>query len=315
MKRGNLPYTVFHKGKWRFRRGRVWRTLPGNPAENKEANTRYWELLSGRGLVERRNFAALVESYQKSPRWTGLSARSRKDYERVIAYILEKNADTAVPAVKRAAIIAGRDANAHRVRFANYLVQVLSVLFEHAIDLGWRADNPAKGVQRLKMGDGWHQWPEWAIEEFRRRAPEGDLRTIFELALGTGQRIADVLKMRWNDIEGDGINVVQNKTEVELWIPFTDALRAYLQGLPRGVGRIVPLTYSAAHQRLQRLRKGGLEAYTFHGLRANAAAELYERGCTDAEVQSITGHKTAQQARRYGRGASQRRLAMKARRK
>jgi len=57
----------------------------------------------------------------------------------------------------------------------------------------------------------------------RNLSPEGDGRAllIFELCLGTGQRIGDVRKMRWSDIEEGGINVRQGKTGKDLWIPFT----------------------------------------------------------------------------------------------
>ena len=43
-----------------------------------------------------------------------------------------------------------REVNQERFRFANYCVQVIRILFEHAIDLGWIEYNPAKGVTLLK---------------------------------------------------------------------------------------------------------------------------------------------------------------------
>nr|WP_253880177.1 AAA family ATPase [Paracoccus aminovorans] len=44
-------------------------------------------------------------------------------------------------------VIGAQKANAHRTRFANYIPQMLVVLCEHAIDLGWIQNNPAKGVR------------------------------------------------------------------------------------------------------------------------------------------------------------------------
>lgn len=40
-----------------------------------------------------------------------------------------------------------------------------------------------------------------------------------ELCVGTGQRIGDVLDMRWSDIQDDGMMVRQSKTGKELWLP------------------------------------------------------------------------------------------------
>jgi hypothetical protein len=52
--------------------------------------------------------------------------------------------------MQRKDVIRLRDANAEKVYFANYALRVLRVLMEHCVDLGWRDDNPAKGVSELK---------------------------------------------------------------------------------------------------------------------------------------------------------------------
>ena len=144
--------------------------------------------------------------------------------------------------------------------------------------------------------------------------------TAFELCLGTGQRIADVLKMRWDAIEDDGVVVKQGKTGAELWIPFTDHLRAYIATVRRegmtivsgGAGR--PMSYRAIEHRLRAPREAaGATAYSFHGLRYNAAEELFEAGCTTRQVMAITGHRTLRMVAKYGRGAQQRVLARQAR--
>ena len=50
------------------------------------------------------------------------------------------------------------------------------------------------------------------------------------LARYTGQRQADVLRMSPSDIEDGGINVVQQKTGKELWVPLHPDLRGALEG-------------------------------------------------------------------------------------
>lgn len=49
-----------------------------------------------------------------------------------------------------------------------------------------------------------------------------------------------------------------------------------------------------------------------HGLRKAAAARLAEMGCSDREIMSITGHRTASEVDRYTRGARQRVMAQTA---
>lgn len=69
----------------------------------------------------------------------------------VLTYIIEKNGDKDMTRLTRKDVIAGQRANEHRTRFANYIPQVMSVLCEHAIDLGWIKHNPAKGARRLAV--------------------------------------------------------------------------------------------------------------------------------------------------------------------
>ena len=68
--------------------------------------------------------------------------------------------------MRRSHVIESQLANRHRARFANYIVHMFSILFEHAINLDWMQANPAKGVERLKTGTGHKPWPEALIDRF-----------------------------------------------------------------------------------------------------------------------------------------------------
>jgi predicted deacylase len=92
----------------------------------------------------------LIASYRSASRYTFLRTRTRRDYDQVLDYLDGTIGQVAVASIKRPQVIAQMEANAHRTRFANYVQQVLSVLFEHAIDLGWLDHNPAKSVRKLK---------------------------------------------------------------------------------------------------------------------------------------------------------------------
>lgn len=185
--------------------------------------------------------------------------------------------------------------------------------------IGWREDNPAKGVTLLKSGNGPREpWPYDKIAAFRATAT-GRTLLIFELCLGTGQRIADVLKMRWSDIDGDGITVVQNKTGARLWLPFTPHLRATLAQTQKvGVticawGRGKPTSYRGAAQLIMAVRvQIGAEKYDIHGLRYSAASELAELGCSDELIAAVTGHATSAMVRKYAGAARQKTRAIEA---
>src|SRR5690606_30640046 len=104
---------------------------------------------------------------------------------------------------------------------------------------------------------------------------------IFEMLLGTGQRIGDVLKMRWDDIEDGGIWVRQQKTGAGIFVPFTDGLAAILEKTSRQGDTIIaqpngrPCSYSYAHKLVTEVRvKIDAMAWDIHALRHSAAAEI-----------------------------------------
>jgi len=265
-----------------------------------------------------KTFRALIASYKRSDRFTTKAPRTRRDYDKVLAFIEDRLGGQDVGKVRRHHVVAWRDQNTGR--FADYLVQVLRVLFEHAIDKGWRDDNPAKGVQTIYRPSGTRKaWPDDLVQAARETAT-GDTLLLFELLVGTGQRIGDVLRMRWSDIAGDAIHVGQGKTGAELWVPFTDRLRETLREAPRRGETILtgkrgrPLSYRAAADRMRKLRAaiGAGEAHDTHALRYTTTAELAALGCDDDLIMAVTGHRTKMMVAKYAGAARQKVRAIEA---
>ncbi|PRX33963.1 Site-specific recombinase XerD [Meinhardsimonia xiamenensis] len=314
MKRHAPPYVYRRTAKgrtyWYYERGGV--RVPMPPPDHPDFPEKYALARRGTPLKpapNRRTFRRLIEDYRASARWAKLAPRTRRDYERVLLWAIDRIGELDPAKMERRHVLRARDENRDRMRFANYIVQVLSVLFEQAIDQGWMTHNPARGIPMLKKkGDGPHRpWPQDKLEAFAAAAePDTIARTAMELCIGTGQRIGDVLKMRWSDIRDGGIEVRQGKTGSRLWIPFTPRLAAYLARLPRRGMTIVcgrdgrPVTYHYAAAEIRRIRDriGALD-YTIHGWRYTAAAELAAAGCSDDEIQAITGHKALAMVAKY----------------
>ena len=269
--------------------------------------------------ARKRDFRALVAEYRATDRFAKLAPRTRADYDKVLVWVVEKMGHLPVEGLWTPHVYRAQSENAHTLRFANYIVQVLRILCQHAIRLGWIERNPAEGVELLKStAEPRQPWPREAIEAYRAEAT-GRALLVFELALGTGQRIADVLKMRWDDLEEGGIRVRQGKTKARLWIPLPPALAALLARTPRDGLTIVtardgrPCSYRMAHHDVMTIRRRiGAEAHDLHGLRYSAAAELASAGCSDEEIQAITGHTTTAMVRRYAGPARQRARATNA---
>jgi len=315
LKRIDLPYlrTKKARGKtyWYFERMGERTALPD--PEAPDFLVRYAEAKKGRKpLPAKRSFSVLTASYKRSYRFEKLASRTRKEYDNCLMYFNDKMGKLDPSKMQRRHVIQMQMDNADKIRWANYLVQVIRVLFEHAIDLGWIERNPAKGVSLLKSKTPPRKpWPVDLIEAYRQKA-DGRALLIFELCLGTGQRIGDVRKMRWSDIEDGGINVRQGKTGKDLWIPFTSQLATVLDQTPR-TGLFIlsqpdsqPVSYRAAAFAVMKVRKEiGAEEYDIHALRHTTASELAALGLSDDLIMAVTGHTSRASVVRYAGAARQ----------
>ena len=318
---------------WRKSNGKPYLRVRGRfyPLRDKRGNWHeldtpagdqlYWEILSGQQSISS-SWEKLIVSYRLSDRWEKLKPRTRSDYEKVLIYLEEKIGKRGVMLLTRKDVIAAQTANKHRVRFANYIPQVMSVLCEHSIDLGWRADNPAKGVRKLVVPSDRRQqhipWPDWAVEKFREQASPR-ARLIFELGIGSVQRPDDWTRFRWNDYDGRSLRVTQSKTDVELKLPCTPQLKAALDAAERKGLTILTLTDGRplAYRRMADLMRKervrlGVEAYDLHALRYRGVMELAWAGCSDEEIASFSGHASLDMIRKYAGKARQETRAMRA---
>ncbi|TFL16231.1 tyrosine-type recombinase/integrase [Jannaschia formosa] len=287
-----------------------------------EFDSEYWAIMRGDSLVSTRSFNGLIASYRVSSRWTKLSARTRDDYENVLNVLTEKIGTMDCRRMVRADVIKAREGHKNRPRFATYVVQVLSILMEHAIDIGWRKDNPAKGVGKVKTDADKTKphlpWTDDAVAVFRSGAAPLPL-LIFELGLGSVQRPADCTKFRWEDYDGRCLRIEQGKTKVHLTLPCTERLRAILDKQERISETILvnrrgaPLAYQTMAQiMLKERRRLGVEAFDLHALRYRGVMELALAGCTDDEIASYSGHASKEMIRHYAGKARQETAARRA---
>lgn len=187
------------------------------------------------------------------------------------------------------------------------------------IDNGMLKEDPTEGVKNLssKTG-GFRTWDETDIAAFEQRWPIGTReRLALALALYTGQRRADVIRMGHRDVRGDAIMVTQQKTGTKLAIPIHPELRAILNATPKeqliflatGQGRPFSSTgfgnwfYAAC--KAADLPPGS----SLHGFRKAACRRLAEAGCSANVIASISGHKSLREIERYTKAADQARMA------
>lgn len=267
------------------------------------------------------SFDALIASYKASAVFTDLSPRTRQDYQKLLGMIGGWVGKKDASRYPRSEIMRMMNSNARRPRTANYLLSMMVILMNHAIDLEWRKDNPAKGIRKLKTGPGYLPWGEDQVEAYRKaNAERADAILLFELALGTGQRPGDLVRMKWSDYDGGGISLTQGKTGAALYVPLGERLRTLLDATRPADAPSASIlgteAYTGMEVRFRRARdRAGVKGVSLHGLRKNATIELAEAGCTEAEIKAITGHETSEMVALYSKRANQRKTAQAARRK
>lgn len=307
MAKRELPKHVYRQRNGLYFQRRSW---PSRKFESEFGTPEFWkeysDILSGKAESKRivsRSFSALIAHYRKSPRYKNLKPRTALDYDKYLDFFLSIMGDANPARMQRKDVIRLRDANAEKAYFANYSLRVLRVLMEQCIDLGWRDDNPAKGVSELKTDKVEREpWPRELLDAYRAACPLGSReRLVMELCVGTGQRIGDVLEMRWSDVQDGAVYVRQNKTNKELWVPILPELQITLDAASRhsvfmltnerGTNR---WSYRGASQAVRKIReKIAAVNYDIHSWRYNAACELLEAGCEDDLIAAVTGQSPA----------------------
>jgi enterobacteria phage integrase len=323
---------VDRTGRARFyfrHRGKRW-ALPGQPG-TADFVARYDELL--RQCLAKANatnvafgpgtLGQVIEKYLASDEFARKAASTKTVYRKLL--------DQMKGIAGRGLIVDLRERHIRDIRkrfaaksVADKAVMLLRVLWvfakeELAMDL---ERNPGEEIRRLHRVVKSHKpWPDELVGRFEAEAePKPSAQLALALLLCTGQRVSDVAKMRWTDLDGKEISVRQQKTGAELWIPCHSALLEALACTERksdfiltgGFGKPYANAHGLSKMISTALSRMGVKGYSAHGLRHRAGKLLAQAGCTTLQIMAILGHRTLKEAERYTRGAEQRDLARQA---
>lgn len=186
-------------------------------------------------------------------------------------------------------------------RAADNKLAALARVFSWGHDRGHLSHNPIATFERA-YGSSRAEliWLPEHVAAFEAEAsPEIELALL--LALHTGQRQGDLLRLPWSAYDGQAITMRQGKGGRRVWIPGTVALRQALDAAPRRATTILTKadgsswTKSAFHHAWKAVFEKAkiTDDLHFHDLRGTAVTMLSEAGCTPQEIATITGHTLA----------------------
>ena len=271
---------------------------PGTP----EFFLSYHEAVSAKRSPAAGVMLALLHAYQASAEFAGLRDRTRADYVKQIKLIEVAFGDLPLSALTargaRAEFMAWRDQLAiHSRRQADYAWTVLARILSWSKDRGLVSENPCERGGRLYRGTRTDKvWTADDEAAFYRLAP-AHLHLPVLLALWTGQREGDLLRLTWSAYDGEVIRLKQSKTGARVSIPVGAPLKAALDVALRLSPVILltsdgkPWTPDGFRASFAKARaKAGIIGVTFNDLRGTAVTRLALAGATEAEIATITGH-------------------------
>src|SRR6516164_8462835 len=269
-----------------------WYAWKGGPSLRGEPGTpefirSYNEAISRKVIPPRGTLLSLLQAYQASSEFGGLAEATRKSYVWYIKRIEKQFGDYPLSGLTdrrtrgifmewrdRVAVSSGR-------RLADYSWSVLARVLSWGLDRGLVLANPCTRGGRLhratRRDNIWRAEDEAAF--LAAAAPHLHLPLV--LALWTGQRQGDLLRLPWSAYDGKHIRLRQSKTGARVVIPVGAPLKAALDATPkvcpiiltRADGR--PWTGQAFRSAWLRICKAaGVSGVTFHDLRGTAVTRL-----------------------------------------
>ncbi|UQD70724.1 tyrosine-type recombinase/integrase [Bradyrhizobium japonicum] len=244
---------------------------------------------------------SVIARYKAAPEFTKIAASTRRDYLRYIKLIEGEFADLPIAALAdrriRGDFKSWRDKYANTPRKADLAWTVLARILSFAKDRGIIASNPCERGGRLYVADRRDKiWTEQDIAAVLSVASE-EIRLALILALWSGQRQGDLLRLPWSAYESPHIRLRQSKGGRRVVMPAGTPLRALLDDTKRRGPLILtntlgrPWTSDGFRSSWAKAcERAGICDLTFHDLRGTAVVRLAIAGASVPQIAAVTGH-------------------------
>lgn len=297
------------------------------PSREDPGHVAAWAAQETLAPVDVGNVNALIRDYLLSLTFERKAASTQKEYKRMLTELEKRFGKLPVkalasPKVKGVFLDYQDEIGRDRPREADNRLSVLSAVFSYSKSRGKLESNPLEGFERIYSVDRSEIiWTEADIRKFMTGATI-ELQRVLILAIHTGQRYGDLIRLRWSDYDGEAISLVQSKGKIRVTVPCSAALRTMLDGTPRQCANILtradgrPWFTAKDDKALAKAWRARMEAagfypkpfdeltraekatyLHFHDMRGTAVTLLSEAGATLPQVCAVTGH-TLQSATR-----------------
>jgi integrase len=280
-----------------WRGGPAIHAKPGTPEFVREYHDAHASLRQPRAGT----LMTIIAQYKASPEFTGLAASSRRSYQAYIRLIEDEFGDLPLAALAdrrvRGEFKGWRDTFAATPRKADYAWTTLARIMSFAKDRGTISTNPCERGGRLYIADRRDKiWTEHDIAAVLSVA-SAEIRLALILALWSGQRQGDLLRLPWSAYESPYIRLRQSKGRRRVAMPAGAPLRALLDSTERRGPVILtntrgrPWTSDGFRTSWSKAcDRAGILDLTFHDLRGTAVLRLAIAGASVPQIAAVTGH-------------------------
>ena len=243
----------------------------------------------------------IIAEYKASAEYNRLRPSTLRAYATYIRLIEQEFGDMPLSALSdprvRGDFKQWRDSFAETPRKADYAWTTLARILSFAKDRALISANPCEGGGRLYVANRTDKvWQERHVEAFLKIAPP-EMQLGLLLALWTGQRQGDLLRLPWSAYDGKHIRLQQSKTKRRVVIPAGEPLRLALDATARRSPVILTNRYGRPWTSdgfrtswAKTCQKAGIRGLTFHDLRGSAVVRLAIADATVPQIAAFTGH-------------------------
>ena len=248
-----------------------------------------------------RDFVARYIDYAKTTKKSWMF-----DQARLKAFVA-RHATAPIDAVTPAMLDHYKAARARDVapKTVNHELQVLRLLFAHAVRWNVITRNPADGVKRLKVPQKVMRVLGDDEEKMLLEAASPHLRDFIVLVLHTGLRRGEALALRGKHVDLDKrmLTVAAGKGDKVRVIPINDTVREILARRVRGNGYVFTWEGNPIKDVKvawgQALRRSGVAHITIHNLRDTFATRAVHLGVDLVTLMHLLGHTSIEMTSKY----------------
>lgn len=273
---------------------------PGTPAYMAAYNAAH----ASRKAPIKGTFSEIITAYKRSPAYTKLGAHTTRAYAKHLDAITDRWGTLPIVALNdpkiRKHFLDWQDEMAATPRTADMAIGVLKRVLRWALTRVLVTSNEAEPIERLHSADKSDAiWTAGDLTAFKAHASK-ELAWAVELAMLTGLRQSDLIKLAWGRREGDAFTLLTSKRNRWVTIPITPACEALLGRIEKR-GPVILTTHRGKKPWTADGLRSSFKAAcdlagvkrTFHDLRRTAATNLVAAGLDASQVAAIMGWSEA----------------------